>query len=137
MSHFVNIKTKITDGAALAAALQRMGFTKNDIEIHEKVKDLQDYRGNLQGKQANIIVRQRALQKLYNFPTNDIGFVRNPDGSYGAILDDGYIEHLPKFMTQVTQFYGVERAKAELRRKRISFVEDMTDKNCPRLRVKL
>lgn len=138
MSHFVNVKTQIKDGNALIEALKRLGFTENEIEVNVKNPiDLKDYMGGLQNKKANVVVRQDALRKKFNYPTNDIGFLCRTDGQFEAIMDDGYLKHQPKFMTQLTQFYGVEKAKAELRKRKIGFVEDMTDKNCPRLRVKL
>jgi hypothetical protein len=113
-----------------------MGIAENEIEICEQAKNLLDWRGNTQDKRANVLVRQAALCKLHNYPTNDIGFLRSKNGSYEAIMDDGFLRHMPKWVERLTQFYGVERAKAELIHKKIRFVEDITDKNCPRLRVR-
>jgi len=70
MSHFSRIKTRFRNREALTACLQEMGF------IVETNTAIQGYRG-----QVNVDIAAR------NTAGQNIGFVKNSDGSYDMVGD--------------------------------------------------
>lgn len=76
------IKTKIQCGYAkeLIQALEDV-YGIGTVVIHETPVNLYDYRANQRPEKANIIVRRHNVGKA----SNDLGFVKNSDGSYTMI----------------------------------------------------
>ena len=85
MSHFTKLKTQIRDKQSLVAALVEMGFSKDQIELHDKPVNLEGYerRGGA-NPQAEIVIRKGILGNAYN----DIGFRLQEDGTYEAMISD-------------------------------------------------
>ena len=84
MSHYTTCKTKITDREALIKALQDMGFTNEMIQSYEEAQHLEGYAGDKRKQKAHIILPRRYVGGA----ANDIGFVENEDGTFGAIISD-------------------------------------------------
>ncbi|MGH3243125.1 MAG: DUF1257 domain-containing protein [Spirillospora sp.] len=82
MSHFTTLATKITDSEALCAALADVGF--GDVEVHDEAQPLYGYRGDRRADVAHVIVRRRHVGRA----SNDIGFVRGPDGHFVATISE-------------------------------------------------
>jgi len=82
MSHFTTLHTRLTDQDALVAALRDVGYP--DVEVHDDAQPLCGYRGDLRRDRAHVIVRRRHIGSA----SNDIGFVRQPDGRFGAVISD-------------------------------------------------
>lgn len=100
MSHSTKYKINITDQECAVKALQRMGFTAEQIESHEEAQDLLSYSRSKMGIKANVIIRKQNLRGN----VNDFGIRIGADG--GEVIADGsFID--PK---RLEQCYGVEKA---------------------------
>jgi hypothetical protein len=99
MSHSTKYKINITDQECAVKALQRMGFTAQQIESHEEAQDLLSYSRSKMGIKANVIIRKQNLRGN----VNDFGIRIGEDG--GEVIADGnFID--PK---RLEQCYGVEK----------------------------
>lgn len=81
------------DSELLIAALCDMGFERQEIEVHEQPSQLIDFQGHAtcytdkNGDKAHIILRASAVNRhLSGGASNDIGFRRNGDGSFNALI---------------------------------------------------
>lgn len=84
MSEFVKCQTKFKDLQALVDALVGMGWTRDQIETHEKGAHLYGYQGDKRTQTANVIIRRQHVGGA----SNDIGFVKNADGTYEGIISE-------------------------------------------------
>lgn len=83
MSRYCVVKTQFKDCEALIKALRETGgWTKDQIEIHDIPQHLYGYTGDQRTETANIIIRRQHVGRA----SNDIGFIRNEDGHYEAII---------------------------------------------------
>ena len=82
MSHFTCIKTQIKNVDALLKALQDMGFNK--VETHDTAQHLYGYQGDVREQIAEVIIRR----KYIGVSSNDIGFQRQEDGQFEAIISE-------------------------------------------------
>jgi hypothetical protein len=135
MSHFVSITTELRDQTAIVNALKRM---KLIAKCNEKGMFMTDYFGGKSDILANIVV-PRSTAKSHA----DIGFVLENDGTYSIHVDDydKQKQHNGKFgaewQRKLCTYYGVERTKIELDKKKLRYVEDLDEKERPRIRVRL
>ncbi len=119
-SHYTNIALAITDQDALLAALADMGY-EGKVEIHDTPVTLIGYDGaprRLNGceVQAEVIVRRRHLWRA----ANDIGFARQPDGTYVAYVSEYDADVIaqqphPNWQERLLQGHGVYVAQQQLR----------------------
>ena len=84
MSAYSTNKTLFKDKACLLAALAEMGFDSSKVEVHEKATNLHGYQGDVRADVAEIIIRR----KYVGGASNDMGFKKNADGTYGAIISE-------------------------------------------------
>lgn len=108
MSHFTTIKTQIKNVDALVKALADVGF--RSVEVHQTAQALMGYEGDVRSQTAEVIIRRKFVGRL----SNDIGFKRQPDGTYEAIISDydrrhGYGDD---WLGQVMQRYGYHHLTA-------------------------
>lgn len=82
MSHYTVLRTQFVDADALVKALADLGFA--EVEVHEKPKHLRGWLGGVRLDSAEIIIRRKYVGKA----SNDIGFKRQPDGTYTAIISE-------------------------------------------------
>jgi len=82
MSEFVECKTKFKDRKALVEGLMALGFAESEIEVHEEAQNLYGYHGDKREQKANIIIRRKNV----GGSSNDIGFAKQADGTYEAII---------------------------------------------------
>ncbi|MBW4514537.1 MAG: DUF1257 domain-containing protein [Timaviella obliquedivisa GSE-PSE-MK23-08B] len=82
MSHFSQIKTKMTNERAIVAALEEMGYK---VEVHQTAKKLNSRysAARRQKMKANIILRETAV---------DFGLLKTEDGTYEVIGDMMYFQ---------------------------------------------
>ena len=142
MSHFVNIVTQIKDVRALISALERMGF-KGQVEYHEKPQALYGYKNDVRPEMAHVILRREYV----GASSNDIGFEQKTDGLFVAHIsefDQGtgtYSSRTGKYgkewQNKLNAYYGVEKAKVELKKRGLTYYEDVDEQERPRLKVKL
>lgn len=125
MSHYTTCKTKITDRQALIKALQDMGFSKEHIQSHKEAKNLQGYAGDTRAQKAHVIIPRKHVGGA----ANDIGFVEQEDGTFGAIISDydrrsnhcrqsqhtkGIRSYDQKWLDKLAQRYAYNKIKSEL-----------------------
>lgn len=82
MSHYSKIDTEIVDQAALLKALKEVGYS--DIEVHSEPVHLFGYMGDRRPEKAHVVVRRKHISNA----SNDIGFVKQADGRYEAIVSE-------------------------------------------------
>ena len=86
MSQYAKIKTTIKDENCLIESLLEL-FQLNDkgsIEVYDAPENLYDYMGKIRPQKANIIIRHKTVGPA----SNDMGFLRNPDGTFTLIVDN-------------------------------------------------
>lgn len=83
MSHYATVQTVFRDQAALIKALEDLGF-KGKIEVHAEAQNLYGYQGDMRDQKAHIILRRKHVGSA----SNDIGFVREADGSFRALISE-------------------------------------------------
>jgi hypothetical protein len=82
MSHFTSIQTEIRQIEYLTKALADMGF--DSVEVHDFPVPLYGFEGDVRPESAEVIVRR----KLISSRSNDMGFKRQPDGRFMAVISD-------------------------------------------------
>jgi hypothetical protein len=101
MSHFTRLRTKLRDPDLLAAALRRVGYPH--VEAHETPQTLNGYQGDARPERAEVIVRREHVGRA----SNDIGFVRQADGSFAAIISAyDRARHDESWLATLGQAYG-------------------------------
>jgi len=145
MSHYVDVKTSITDEECLVAALCRIEnyhechhktWNKTHIEVHNKAVNLYGYHGDVRVDKANIIIRRQFISRA----SNDIGFRKEADGSYSAIIsefDGRSMGFSPAWLQRLTTYYGVEKAKKEFKARGIKYTETTDDKGRVQLKAQV
>jgi hypothetical protein len=82
---YCSIETEFRNPEALILALMETGlWTREQIEIHTKPQHLVGYHGDLRPEKAEIIIRRKHVGSS----SNDIGFSRNEDGMFTAIISE-------------------------------------------------
>ena len=124
MSHYAKIKTKLVDQAALLKALADLGF--GEVEVHERPLALRGYKGDLREDTAHVIIRRRFIGSS----SNDIGFLRQSDGTYAAIISEfdqdaaGYDQ---TWLDQLSQRYAYHVAVTQLTAQGFSLIEEQDE----------
>ena len=119
MSAYQEYTTQFKDAAVLVEALCAMKWrtgtlTAADIEVHEEAVALCGYHGDVRSQRANIIIRRAKVGSA----SNDIGFVRQEDGTYRAIIsqyDRGY--HNEAFVDLLSQTYAEKMVEQKAKAK--------------------
>lgn len=68
----------------LIAALNEMGWTADQIEVHDEPQTLYGYHGDARKEKANVIIRRQNIDSS----ANDIGFVKTKDGTFQPIVSE-------------------------------------------------
>ena len=84
MSEYVIIATVFTDAGYLVEALVDLGFPRDTIEVHDGPVTLYGYRRDARPERAEIVTRREYV----GGGSNDIGFARQADGTFRAIISD-------------------------------------------------
>lgn len=85
MSRFCLVETIFKNEVALVSALIETGnWTKNQIDIHSTPQQLFGYKGDARQESAHIIIRRKHISSA----SNDIGFIKDTDGKYRAIISE-------------------------------------------------
>lgn len=109
MSHYTKCKTKISDAAALVAALKDLGFKA--VELHETPQNLYGYQGDVREQKAEVILRRKEV----GASSNDIGFVRGADGTFEAIISDfDKSRYNAGWLKKLNQRYSYQKVTKEL-----------------------
>lgn len=85
MSHYTEIETEFTDRDCLVKALTDLGYSAEQIEIHDEAKTLYGYHGDARAEKANVIIRRANVGSA----SNDVGWIKDPQtGRYRAVISD-------------------------------------------------
>lgn len=86
MSKYVAYDTKcIRNLETLLAALASLGWHSGLVEVHEQPQSLYGYGGDRRAEKANVIIRRH---NTGIGASNDVGFLRQPDGTYQPIVSE-------------------------------------------------
>ncbi len=126
MSMYCNIKTQFKNRAALIAALMETGhWTADQIEVHDGPQHLYGYQGDQREQTAHVIIRRQHVGRA----SNDIGFERQADGTYAAVISqyDGGSDtskYGPRWQRALKESYRyhVIKAQQEKRGRRVERV---------------
>jgi len=100
LSAYQRQNTQFKDEFCLVKALADVGYTQ--VEVHETPQQLVGYHGDMR-QRANIIVRRQFIGGA----SNDIGFLKNADGFYEAIVSDyDSHKHNKLWMTSLLKAYA-------------------------------
>lgn len=108
MSLYCVIKTEFKNSNALILALMETGqWSKEQIEVHSEPQNLFGYRGDLRSEKADIIIRRKNVGPS----SNDIGFQKNEDGTYTAVISEfdktKYSEHWTNKLKQSYSYHAI------------------------------
>jgi hypothetical protein len=84
VSEYVTITTIIQDADSLVAALANLGIPPEAIERHQEPVPLFGWQGDPRPERAEIVIRRRWV----GTHSNDIGFARQPDGTWRALISE-------------------------------------------------
>ncbi len=83
MSLYCQVQTQFKNESALVEALMETGkWTKGQIDIYQTASHLFGYKGDQRPEVANVIIKRQFMSGA----SNDIGFIKNEDGTYSAIV---------------------------------------------------
>jgi hypothetical protein len=124
MSHFLQAKSKITDQEALVRALVEKGFKESQIKVSATPIPMVGYFGRTGDQKANII-----LPKSVTGHHSDIGFLKDTDGTFTAIVDEyGSGNRYGKtWRTDLYQEAKAQEAIMSLEQRKIPYTRTMTD----------
>lgn len=132
MSHYCEVQIELRDEAALVAALARMGFNREIIEVHQTPQTLYGYQGDARKQKAHIIIRRKYVGPA----ANDLGFEREADGCYRIWVSEydrrknGYND---AWLGRLKQAYGIEKARIEAKKRGYRLTEQKLGNGTVRL----
>ena len=107
MSHYQKIKCQIREAALLIEALKKLGYS--NVEHHEEAQHLYGYMGDRRPETAEIIIRRKSVGRL----SNDIGFKRQDNGEFTAIISDyDRSRHNTAWLQKLNKEYAYSLVKA-------------------------
>ena len=122
MSAYTLINTQLMSDKFLMRALADVGF--NDVELHEKPQTLVGFEGLDREQRAEIIIRRRHLGGA----SNDLGFSRNSDGRFTAIVSDfDRARFGGAWLMKLTQRYAYHVTREKLTEQGFDLVEEKVD----------
>ena len=131
MSHYSEVMIELTDEGCLVAALNRLGF-EGKVEVHKTSQTLYGYQGDAREQQAHIIIRRLHVGRA----ANDLGFERQADGRYRVWVskyDQAHNGYNDAWLGRLKQAYGVEKARAEAKKRGYRVSEQKLDDGRVRL----
>jgi hypothetical protein len=110
VSKYEETTTELRNEAHLIAALSDLGFR---AEAHRDGASLVGYEGRERPERAHVIVRRQDIGPA----SNDIGFVRKPDGTFAAVLSeyDRGIGFDDRWLGRLSQAYKERQLLADAR----------------------
>lgn len=124
MSHFTIVKTQFKDVPGLIKALSDKGF--KDVETHEEAVHLYGYQGDVRPETAEIVIRRQHVGSA----SNDIGFKRQEDGNYTAIISSyDRNRYSPKWLGELMQRYSYHVTRTKLLDQGFELVEEKTEQD--------
>lgn len=132
MSHYCEVQIELRDEAALVAALTRLGFKREVIEVHQTQQTLYGYQGDARPQKAHIIIRRKHVGEA----ANDLGFERQADGTYRIWVsgyDRAHNGYNDAWLCRLKQAYGIEKTRLEAKKRGYRVSEQKMDDGRVRL----
>lgn len=108
MSHYNKIKTQLKCKDSILKALDKLGFGKDKLRVHDTAQHLEGYEGRQRPEKAEIIIPRRHVGGA----ANDIGFKKQSDGTYEAIISDyDKRRYGTEWQGKLQKHYSVEQTK--------------------------
>lgn len=112
LSHYNVIKTQLKNKDSLIKALAKLGFGADKLKVHETAQQLEGYMGDKRKQTAEIVIPRKHVGR----GANDIGFKKQEDGTYQAIISDydggkGHGRYGTKWRQQLNKHYNIEQSK--------------------------
>ena len=124
MSAYTTLKTHMVSVAHILQALKDMGFDK--VEVYSTPQSLIGYEGLRRKQKAEIIIRK----KYVGHASNDIGFRKNADGRYEAIISEFDRETYNKqWLDQLCQRYAYHVAREKMTENGFDLIQETVDEN--------
>ncbi len=136
MSHYCEIETEFRDPKMLIAALCSVegGFEKEQVLEFTEAESLYGYRGDKREQKAHIVIRRKHV----GASANDIGFFREDDGLYRAIISEfdrtGRFKDV--FFNRVKQEYACKIVEKNARQRGLNVQRIPCEDGKIRMRVK-
>jgi len=103
LSAYQTQSTVFEDKDSLVKGLGENGYGLNTVEVHDIPQTLFDYCGYPRPQKAHIILRRQFVGGA----ANDIGFLKNTDGTYTAIISEyDSMRHNTAWITNLTKSYA-------------------------------
>ena len=119
MSHYTTLQTQMVSAPHLVRALADVGFAV--VEVHETPQALYGFMGERREQGAEVIVRREHVGSA----SNDIGFLRGPEGVFTAIVSDyDRSRYDEAWLGRLTQRYAYHVAMDMLAEQGFSVVEE-------------
>jgi hypothetical protein len=114
LSAYQTQSTVFEDKDSLVKGLGENGYGLNTVEVHDTPQTLYDYCGHPRPQKAHIILRRQFVWTSVPFSgyfqggaANDIGFLKNTDGTYTAIISEyDSMRHNAAWITNLTKSYA-------------------------------
>jgi hypothetical protein len=124
MSVYTESKTQITDKDLLIKCLEEKGY--KEVEQHDQAQELVGYHGDKRKDTAEIIVRRKHI----GIASNDIGFKRQADGSFAAIISDfDKRKHDEAWLNDLKKRYADKKIRKQAKIAGLSFVKRIEGKD--------
>lgn len=117
MSKYTTVETEFKDGESLVQAIIEAGYSA--VQVHEKAVQLVGYLGDKRSQTAEIVIPRNTKGGLGG-SSNDLGFKRQPNGSYVAWISDHDRSVVGKdFIPKI------KRAYAEINTKKTALIQGL------------
>jgi hypothetical protein len=83
MSAYITLAIPIVDQECLLEALSDLGFTADQVEVHQTAVPLVGYEGNHRRQHAHVVIRRQYIGDA----SNDVGFERTATGFRAHVSD--------------------------------------------------
>jgi Protein of unknown function (DUF1257) len=123
MSAYTEQVTQITDGALLTECLKEKGI--KEVENHDTPQNLVGYQNDTREQKAEIIIRRKHVGAA----SNDIGFQKQSDGTYRAIIsqfDKG--RYNDAWMSDLKKKYAEKKIHQVAKKNGLTFVGKVISK---------
>jgi len=100
MSKYIDCEMNIQNQDALIAALHEMGY--KTIEVGHNIS-LYGYHGDRRAETADVVIRR----KYVRVAANDIGFRKQEDGTFKAIVSQYDLGQDPHFVEKVVELASI------------------------------
>jgi hypothetical protein len=125
MSHYSTIRTRLVNREFLVRALADLGFS-GKVQVHDQPVQLHGYRGDRRRQRAEVVIPRKYVGRA----SNDIGFRRNKDDTFDAIISDyDKRKYSKQWLGRLAQRYAYHSAVHTLREQGFAVVDESEESN--------